>query len=229
MEDAKGFCYGVCSDAMMGESIAEVGCRGELCSPATLRKMPAGRCVRRAGDRRSPLQVQGKVACWCKPRSIPPSAASGCHLPLHKGGLCCFPHNSALSFSQQKLSELCASLELQAAASATGGAAFRSVAARPNEMGRRPRAVPPARRPRSSAIPAWVSKGPNGPSWGAGAKPLPGSPRAAPLGRGVQRGQRPLWLHDYTRKGGEGGGCCWRRQARGLTPTMREKARTKAE
>ena len=43
----------------------------------------------------------------------------------------CIPHNSALSFSQLKLSELCASLELQAAASATGGAAFRSVAVRP--------------------------------------------------------------------------------------------------
>ena len=42
-----------------------------------------------------------------------------------------FPLNSALSFSQLKLSELCASLELQAAASATGGAAFRSVAAQP--------------------------------------------------------------------------------------------------
>ena len=30
-------------------------CRGEVCSPVTLQKMPTGRCVRRAGDRRSPL------------------------------------------------------------------------------------------------------------------------------------------------------------------------------
>ena len=49
------------------------------------------------------------------------SGGSGPGPPQHKP-----PHNSALSFSQLKLPELCASLELQAAASATGGAAFRS-------------------------------------------------------------------------------------------------------
>jgi len=53
-------------------------------------------------------------------------SGSGPGPPHPPWGLRVFALNSALSFIQQKLSELCASLELQAAASATGGAAFRS-------------------------------------------------------------------------------------------------------
>ena len=87
------------------------------------------------------------------------------------------PLNSALSFSQPRLSELCASLELQAAASATGGAAFRSVAARPYSR-RAPRqkctrmASPNGFRKGRRALrgvqgqsPCRESRGPDGPWW----------------------------------------------------------------
>ena len=73
--------------------------------------------VRRAGDRRSPLH-------FAQPSSLVFHVAFHLisHLTVTASSTC--PHNSALSFSQLKLSELCASLELQAAVSATGGAAF---------------------------------------------------------------------------------------------------------